>query len=61
MFKIILASKSKVRKKILDKNNILNEVKPSNIDEDIVNTQKNKIIVMKDKINYYNYHLEFDL
>ncbi len=31
--KIILASKSKVRKKILDENNILNEVKPSNVDE----------------------------
>ena len=36
MPKIILASKSKVRKKILDENLILNEVKPSNIDEDIV-------------------------
>ena len=34
--KIILASKSKVRKEILDKHNILCEVKPSNIDEDIV-------------------------
>ena len=34
--KIILASKSKVRKEILDKNNINCEVKPSNIDEDIV-------------------------
>ena len=34
--KIILASKSKVRKEILDKNNILCEVKPSNVDEDIV-------------------------
>jgi|TARA_B110000037_G_scaffold213577_1_gene268237 septum formation protein len=34
--KIILASKSKVRKEILDKNKIPNEVKPSNIDEDIV-------------------------
>tara|TARA_Y100000741_G_C18153051_1_gene518054 strand:- start:22 stop:609 length:588 start_codon:yes stop_codon:yes gene_type:complete len=34
--KIILASKSKVRKEILDKNNILNEVKASNVDEDIV-------------------------
>jgi len=38
MFKIILASKSKVRKKILDKNNILNEAKPSNVDEDIIKT-----------------------
>ena len=36
MLKIILASQSKVRKKILDENNILNEVKPSNVDEDIV-------------------------
>ena len=36
MLKIILASQSKVRKKILDENNILNEVKPSNIDEDVV-------------------------
>jgi len=36
MPKIILASKSKVRKKILDEHNILNEVKPSNVDEDVV-------------------------
>ena len=34
--KIILASKSKVRKEILDKNNITSEMKPSNVDEDIV-------------------------
>ena len=34
--KIILASKSKVRKEILDKHNISCEVKPSFIDEDIV-------------------------
>ena len=34
--KIILASKSKVRKNILDNNNIPNDVKPSNVDEDIV-------------------------
>ena len=33
---IILASKSKVRKKILDDNNIINKVEPSNVDEDIV-------------------------
>ena len=31
---IILASKSKVRKEILDKNNIPNRVEPSNVDED---------------------------
>ena len=34
--KIILASKSKVRKNILDKNNIPNDVVPSSVDEDIV-------------------------
>ncbi len=34
--KIILASKSKVRKEILDKHNIENIVEPSNIDEDII-------------------------
>ena len=34
--KIILASKSKVRKEILDKHNILCEVKPSFVDEDVV-------------------------
>ena len=34
--KIILASKSKVRKEILDKHKILCDVKPSNVDEDIV-------------------------
>ncbi len=34
--KIILASKSKVRKNILDENNIESVVEPSNVDEDIV-------------------------
>ena len=34
--KIILASKSRVRKDILDKNNIESIVEPSNVDEDIV-------------------------
>ena len=34
--KIILASKSKVRKEILDKHNIFCEVKPSYVDEDVV-------------------------
>tara|TARA_X000000368_G_scaffold355254_1_gene296935 strand:- start:20 stop:607 length:588 start_codon:yes stop_codon:yes gene_type:complete len=34
--KIILASKSKVRKAILDKHNIFCEVKPSNVDEEVV-------------------------
>ena len=36
MDEIILASKSKVRKEILDKHNIFSQVKPSNVDEDIV-------------------------
>ena len=34
--KIILASKSKIRKEILDKNNVENDVEPSNVDEDII-------------------------
>ena len=34
MIEIILASKSKVRKEILDKNNIITAVEPSNVDED---------------------------
>tara|TARA_Y100000741_G_C18203661_1_gene538732 strand:+ start:465 stop:1049 length:585 start_codon:yes stop_codon:yes gene_type:complete len=34
--KIILASKSKIRKEILDRHKIPCEVKPSNIDEDVV-------------------------
>ena len=34
--KIILASKSKVRKEILDKNGLDCEVQPSNVDEDII-------------------------
>ena len=42
--KIILASKSKVRKEILDKNNIKSIVEPSNIDEDII-----KISLIKEK------------
>ena len=41
--KIILASKSKVRKDILDSNEILNEVKPSNVDEETVKESLIKI------------------
>ena len=33
---IILASKSKVRKDILESNNIVCDVKPSNVDEDSI-------------------------
>ena len=36
MVKIILASKSKVRKEILDKNSINSSVEPSNVDEEII-------------------------
>jgi len=42
--KIILASKSKVRKEILDKNNIKCVVEPSSVDEDIV-----KLSLLKEK------------
>ncbi len=36
MFNLILASKSKVRKEILNKNNLSCVVKPSNVDEDTI-------------------------
>ena len=36
--KIILASKSKVRKEILDRNDIMSTVEHSNVDEDIIKT-----------------------
>ena len=42
--RIILASKSKVRKEILDKNNIKSLVMPSNVDEDVV-----KLSLLKEK------------
>ena len=44
MVDIILASQSKVRKKILDKNNINNQVEHSNIDEDTI---KKSLLKMK--------------
>ena len=44
--KIILASKSKIRKKILDRNHIKSIVEPSNVDEDIV-----KSSLLKEKAN----------
>ena len=40
--KIILASKSKVRKEILEKNNITCDVHPSNVDEDVVKASLEK-------------------
>ena len=36
MVEIILASKSKVRKEILDNNNIISQVEPSSVDEDVI-------------------------
>ena len=42
--KIVLASKSKVRKEILDKNHIESVVEPSNVDEDVV-----KLSLIKEK------------
>jgi septum formation protein len=36
MINLVLASKSKVRKEILDKNNIKSEVQHSNVDEDLI-------------------------
>jgi|TARA_B100001063_G_C16615068_1_gene477760 septum formation protein len=44
MLNLILASKSKVRKKILDENQIINTVKHSNVDEDVI-----KESLLKDK------------
>ena len=44
MVKLILASKSKVRKEILDKHNIISQVEPSNVDEDAI-----KISLLKEK------------
>ena len=36
MVEIILASKSKIRKKILDRNNIPTQVQPSSVDEEVI-------------------------
>jgi len=46
MVDLILASKSKIRKKILDKNNIFAEVKPSTVDEDPI-----KQSLLKEKVS----------
>ncbi len=42
--KIILASKSKIRKEILDKNDVYSVIEPSNVDEDVV-----KLSLIKEK------------
>ena len=44
MVDIVLASKSKVRKEILDKHNIHTSVEPSNVDEDVI---KNSLLKEK--------------
>ena len=36
MVSMILASKSKIRKQMLDRNDIITQVEPSNVDEDII-------------------------
>ncbi len=49
--KIILASKSKVRKEILDKHNLPCEVKPSNVDEDVVKESLTKELASPEDIS----------
>ena len=49
--KIVLASKSKVRKEILDKHNLPCEVKPSNVDEDVVKESLTKKLVSPELIS----------
>ena len=44
--RLILASKSKIRKEILDKNNIESGVEPSNVDEDVV-----KVSLLKEQVS----------
>ena len=58
MVKIILASKSKVRKQILDNNNISTEVQNSNLDENVVKESllKEKAspgLISKNRILFY--------
>ena len=52
--KIILASKSAVRKKILDQNNIKNEVIGSNVNEDEVKVDKIRNL----KLDFISYDIE---
>ena len=51
---IILASKSGVRKKILEENNIQCKIEPSNVDEDSV-----KESLLKEKLQPNNYFKKF--
>ncbi len=69
MSKIILASQSKVRKEILDKNGIDNQAEPSNVDEDVVKESlikekaspeiisKNLAELKANKVSQKNYNL----
>ena len=61
--KIILASKSKVRKEILDKNNIPSEVEPSNVDEDMVKESLMREKATTDIIskNFYGLFIYFQI
>tara|TARA_B100000902_G_scaffold366073_1_gene387545 strand:+ start:846 stop:1430 length:585 start_codon:yes stop_codon:yes gene_type:complete len=68
MLNLILASKSKVRKEILDRNNVINRVEHSNVDEDsikesllkdgsspeIISKELAKMKANKVSQNYYN-------
>jgi septum formation protein len=49
--KIILASKSKVRKEILDKNGLKCEVQPSNVDEDIIKESLEKQKALPEEVS----------
>ena len=51
MFDLILASKSKVRKEILEKNNIRAQVQPSNVDEQIIKQSLLKINALPEIIS----------
>ena len=51
MVEIILASKSKVRKEILEKHNLPCEVKPSNVDEDVVKESLTKELASPEMIS----------
>ena len=48
--KIVLASKSKVRKKILQQNNIICEVIPANVDEESIKTIISNIDELKNNL-----------
>ena len=53
MKSIILASKSEVRKKILDENNIKCAVEPSNLDEEEVILRKGTVVLVPGGVLQY--------